>query len=152
MHSAIFYSTYFFLFVVLSFHSFSSTHHPPILISGLSLSIAALGITCRVSFLCSGQNTVTIQCQYQLALLVTKIFPGALCPPLPSLPRHGAYSALVSPWTESLLTKMAWSLGLPAGSVRSLASGAGMVPGEGPEPQLQTSRQRGSVGETLDCW
>lgn len=146
MHSAIFYSTYFFSFVVLSFHSFSS------MISGLGLSITALGVTCRVSFLRSGQNTVTVQCQHQLTLLVTKIFPGALCPLLPSLPRPSAYSALVSLWPESLLTKMAWSLGLPAGPARSLASGAGMVPGKGPQPQLQTSGQRGSVGKTLDCW
>lgn len=141
MHSAIFYSSCFAFFFL--FYTLSLTHHPHWFLNSVWKLLLWVSTAKSVSDPLGKTVTAWIRCQSHLILLVTKIVPRpcAHFSPPSATPSPKAYSALVSPWPRSLLTKTDGCLGLhPA---RPLASGATPVPGEGPEPQLQlqTARQ-----------
>lgn len=135
MHSAIFCSSCFaFSFL---FYSLSLTHHPHWFLNSVWKSLLWVSTAEFVSDPLGKTVTTWIWCQSHLILLVTKIVPRpcAHFSPPSATPSPKAYSALVSPWPQSLLTRTDGCLGLhPA---RALASGATPAPGEGPEPQLQ---------------
>lgn len=143
LYNALCYFLLFFAFFFL-FYSLSLTHHPHWFLNSVWKSLLWVSTAEFVSDPLGKTVTAWIWCQSHLILLVTKIVPRpcAHFSPPSATPSPKAYSALVSPWPQSLLTRTDGCLGLhPA---RALASGATPAPGEGPEPQLQlqTAGQR----------